>query len=390
MVPEAPLEKTEHGLVPAGDGWFVLNARDCALVLRRRARRDSAIWKASRTSPSSGINVQVFEPGEAMAMYHWEADQEDFLVVAGEALLIIEGEERPLRQWDFVHCPPNAKHTIVGAGDGPCIVVAVGARQHQEGPDWGGYTVDETALRHEAGVEQETNVPDEAYAAIRAKYGARAADAVPRRLASLGDPRGDPGERLRGAAWCDVHLAPRLDELEALAERRGQLLRGIAPHRQARTHLRAVVGERRDDHASAGSECVAQRRAITIAVALVDEEVEDGAVVPQLVAAIRLPLEEIRSDAPHGRVGGKPPSGRVECRGRDVEHRDVGEAAGDELVGEERSPTADVDHGRLGRDPERRHQLERHGRSGLVPAHAVDPARGVGLVPVFSASHASI
>ena len=60
-----------------------------------------------------------------MAMYHWEADQEDFLVVAGDALLIIEGE-RPLRQWDFVHCPPNAKHTIVGAGTG-LIVVAVGA-----------------------------------------------------------------------------------------------------------------------------------------------------------------------------------------------------------------------------------------------------------------------
>ena len=71
-------------------------------------------------------------PGESMAMYHWEADQEDFLVVAGEALLIIEGEERPLRQWDFVHCPPNAAHTI-GAGDWPCVVVAVGAREHEEG-----------------------------------------------------------------------------------------------------------------------------------------------------------------------------------------------------------------------------------------------------------------
>ena len=69
-----------------------------------------------------------------MAMYHWEADQEDFLVVAGDALLIIEGEERPLRQWDFVHCPPNAKHTIVGAGTGPASSSPSGA-QHQDGPD---------------------------------------------------------------------------------------------------------------------------------------------------------------------------------------------------------------------------------------------------------------
>ena len=106
-------------------------------------------------------------------MYHWEADQEDFLVVSGEALLILEGEERPLGQWDFVHCPPGTKHTILGAGDGPCVVVAVGAREHQDGPDWGGYAVDEVALGHEAGVEQETTVPDEAYAAVRARYGMR-------------------------------------------------------------------------------------------------------------------------------------------------------------------------------------------------------------------------
>ncbi len=108
-----------------------------------------------------------------MAMYHWEADQEDFLVVVGEALLIVEGEERPIRQWDFVHCPPGTKHTILGAGDGLCVVVAVGAREHQDGPHWGAYTVDEVALRHEAGVAHETTVPDEAYAPVRARYGMR-------------------------------------------------------------------------------------------------------------------------------------------------------------------------------------------------------------------------
>lgn len=97
-------------------------------------------------------------------MYHWEADQEDFLVLDGEALLLIEGEERPLRRWDFVHCPPGAKHTIVGAGDGPCLVLAVGARVESTGENWGAYPVDETARRHNAGVDVETTVPKEAYA----------------------------------------------------------------------------------------------------------------------------------------------------------------------------------------------------------------------------------
>ena len=101
-----------------------------------------------------------------MAMYHWEADQEDFLVLSGEALLIVEGEARPLHAWDFVHCPAETKHTIVGAGDRPCVVVAVGARAHADSPDWGGYTVDEVAVRHAAGVEKETNEPREAYAHV--------------------------------------------------------------------------------------------------------------------------------------------------------------------------------------------------------------------------------
>src|SRR5262245_25312951 len=97
-------------------------------------------------------------------MYHWEADQEDFLVVSGEALLLVEGEERPLRQWDFVHCPAGTEHIILGAGDGPCVVLAVGARDRSVGPDWGGYPVNETALRHNAGVEEATTDADVAYA----------------------------------------------------------------------------------------------------------------------------------------------------------------------------------------------------------------------------------
>ncbi len=172
MVREARLEATGHGLVPEGDGWFVLNARE-ALWRDGEGRGAVCDFEGTPEFPQLGINLSVLEPGETMAMYHWEADQEDFLVLAGEALLIVEGEERPLRTWDFFHCASRTKHTIVGAGDGPCIVVAVGARANQDRPDWGGYPVDEVALRHGAGVEQETNVADEAYAAARAKYGKR-------------------------------------------------------------------------------------------------------------------------------------------------------------------------------------------------------------------------
>ena len=172
MVPELELEETEHGKVAGGEGWYVLNARD-ARWYYAEGRGGFCDFEGDHDWPQLGVNVQVLAPGEAMAMYHWEADQEGFLVVSGEALLIVEGEERPLRAWDFVHCPKETKHTIVGGGDGPCVVVAVGAREHQGGPDWGGYTVDEVALRHEAGVEQETNEAEQAYAAVRGKYGLR-------------------------------------------------------------------------------------------------------------------------------------------------------------------------------------------------------------------------
>jgi uncharacterized cupin superfamily protein len=170
MVPESPLESTEHGLVPTGRGWFVLNAREAPWWARPERGFYCEFEGLEGHEPDFsqlGINVQVLGPGEPMGMYHWEADQEDFLVLAGEALAIVEGEERPLRQWDLLHCSPGTKHTIIGAGDTPCVVLAVGARDRSTGPDWGAYTVDEAALRHGAGVEQETTDPDEAYARFR-------------------------------------------------------------------------------------------------------------------------------------------------------------------------------------------------------------------------------
>jgi uncharacterized cupin superfamily protein len=168
VVPESELVSTERGLVPKGEGWFVLNARETQWWERPGrgvlCEFEGAGFEDTTDFHQVGINLTRVEPGEPMSMYHWEADQEDFLVLAGEALLIIEGEERRLRQWDFVHCPPGTNHTIVGAGDGPCLVLCVGARDKSRGPGWGAYTVDEAAQRHGAGVERETTDGREAYA----------------------------------------------------------------------------------------------------------------------------------------------------------------------------------------------------------------------------------
>ena len=109
-----------------------------------------------------GINLTVVEPGRPMCMYHHEPHQEGFLVLRGECLLIVEGREVPLRQWDFFHCPPDVPHVIVGAGDTSALVLAVGSRLGPKGG--GGYPVDETAVAHGAGVEVETSDPREAYA----------------------------------------------------------------------------------------------------------------------------------------------------------------------------------------------------------------------------------
>ena len=164
-VPKAPLARTENGLVPQGPGWFVVNARDGqwwdrgprGLVCRFEGDGDAEFSQL-------GVTLFVLRPGQSMSMYHWEADQEDFLVLSGDALLLVEGEERPLRAWDFVHCPPGADHTIVGAGSGPAVIVATGARVDSIGENWGGYPVLEVAVRHDASAERETTDPQEAYA----------------------------------------------------------------------------------------------------------------------------------------------------------------------------------------------------------------------------------
>lgn len=170
MVPEAELEQTEHGLAPAGAGWYVLNMRDAEW---RHAEGRGAVCVVSddfdgwrREADQLGVNPFVLMPGEPMAMYHREADQEAFLVVSGEAVLIVEGEERSLRAWDFVHCPPSTRHVIVGAGSGPCLVVAVGSRAHDGEPGALAFPADEVAKRHGASVEEDTLDGGVAYASV--------------------------------------------------------------------------------------------------------------------------------------------------------------------------------------------------------------------------------
>lgn len=73
---------------------------------------------------------------------------------------MVEEEERRLKPWDFVHCAPGTHHIFVGAGDGPCAILMVGARG--EGKKLH-YPPSEVAARHGAAAPEETDSPHEAY-----------------------------------------------------------------------------------------------------------------------------------------------------------------------------------------------------------------------------------
>jgi uncharacterized cupin superfamily protein len=169
-VPEIVPRETKHGLVADGDGWFVVNAT---------ASRWADVgpfgfycnFEGKRRFKQLGLNLNVLEPGQSLGFYHREQAQEDFLVLAGECLLLVEGAERTLRAWDFVHCPPETNHMIVGAGDGPSVVLAVGARGR--GRSGIRYPVDALASAHGVSVERETTKPQEAYAGFPARIRCR-------------------------------------------------------------------------------------------------------------------------------------------------------------------------------------------------------------------------
>jgi quercetin dioxygenase-like cupin family protein len=135
-VPEAQLKQTHAGLIPEGEGWFVLNARDVSWI-RSEERGQDTDFEGGQEWTELGFRIQVLSPGQR-GVYHGERGQEDFLVVAGECVLVIEGQERRLKAWDFVHCPPWTRHAFVGAGD--------------------------VAAKYDASVLEETSKPDDAYA----------------------------------------------------------------------------------------------------------------------------------------------------------------------------------------------------------------------------------
>jgi len=160
-VDEAQFEDTPYGLNPVSDeGWFVLNLAD-ALAVRNEVKGGAIYPLEPRGGPFTGfgVNVHVVWPGEPSAMYHSEGVREAFLVLSGECTLVVEEHERPLRQWDFFHCPAGTRHIFVGAGDGPCAILMIGARPDEPLH----YPVSEVAAKHGASVVQETPNPDEAY-----------------------------------------------------------------------------------------------------------------------------------------------------------------------------------------------------------------------------------
>ncbi|HLX33282.1 MAG TPA: cupin domain-containing protein [Gaiellaceae bacterium] len=141
--------------------WFVRNLRDMKWWKRGTG---GFIAEFVGDDEQVGVNLFVLEPGDRMSMYHWEADQEGFLVLSGEALLVVENEEHPLRRWDYFHKPAGVSHAIVGAGDGPAAILALGSRDHQHGPGWGAYPYSDVAMKHDASSPEETSDPDVAYA----------------------------------------------------------------------------------------------------------------------------------------------------------------------------------------------------------------------------------
>jgi uncharacterized cupin superfamily protein len=160
-VKEATSEQTPYGRYVTSDGWFVLNLAD-ALAVRNEEKGGAMYPLEPRESPfvDFGARVRVLWPGEPNALYHSEGVQEGFLVLVGECTLIVEEEERPLRQWDYFHCPADTRHVIVGAGEGQCAILMIGSRPEVETLL---YPVSEVAAKYGASAARETDEPDEAY-----------------------------------------------------------------------------------------------------------------------------------------------------------------------------------------------------------------------------------
>jgi uncharacterized cupin superfamily protein len=162
MPEEARLVRSDSGsLYPEGEGWFVVNARDTHWWHSEAFGSTAPFEGYKAPFQEFGINLRVLQPGRPNCLYHSENAQEAIFVLFGEPLLLIEGEERPLKQWDFVHLPPGTQHVLVGAGTGPCGVLLVGTRPKEEELF---YPAAEVARKYKAAAEQDTANPEEAYA----------------------------------------------------------------------------------------------------------------------------------------------------------------------------------------------------------------------------------
>lgn len=141
--------------------WFVKNVRDARWASHDKFGSGGMFEPEPGAFEQLGINIRVLQPGQPNCLYHRENLQEDFLVLSGEPLLLVDGQERPLRPWDFVHMPPDVDHVFVGAGDGPSVILMVGARSPDEELF---YPVAEVAQKHGAAAEADTPDPSVAYA----------------------------------------------------------------------------------------------------------------------------------------------------------------------------------------------------------------------------------
>lgn len=169
MTPRAELRPGEAGLVPDGEGWFVVNVAEAQAITTEKLGA-AVLFEDRRTHPfpEFGINVHVLRPGQPNAMYHRENAQEAFLVLSGECVAVVEDEEHPLRKGDFLYTPPGTDHVLVGAGDGPCAILMVGTRKQTEELV---YPVSEAAARYGASVPEETTDERRAYEGMRPAYG---------------------------------------------------------------------------------------------------------------------------------------------------------------------------------------------------------------------------
>ena len=143
--------------------WFVVNIGDANWESKGEFGVRTRFESPAARFPHFGINVQVLNPGQASGLYHAEEAQEGFLVLAGECLAVIEGEEHALRRWDYFHCPARTRHVLLGAGDGPCTVLMLGAPRSASLREIL-YPEDPVAARHGASVAETTRSSKQAYA----------------------------------------------------------------------------------------------------------------------------------------------------------------------------------------------------------------------------------